>query len=581
MLQELHITNFAIIDDVHLKFTKGFNIITGETGAGKSILIDAVNTALGAQADRDFVRSGAEKATVEVSFGVPPVLQTQLQTMLEDDEIDFSEPDEILLSREIKARGRSVARINGTIVKLSTYREVGAMLVDIHGQSDNLSLLKPRLHIYLLDRFADLEESRATLTTLVKRLQQIRHEIEGLQQDEAALERRIEILEYQIQEIETAHLRPGEDEELKAESNRLANSERLLEFTTEVERLLNGDDLGEVGAVDLLGEAALILSRITPLDPSINDLAELAETVSVQVEELAEGMRRYGERIDLTPGQLDKIEERLALLSNLKRKYGGSIEAVLGFLERARRELDGITHSEERLEELQAQEDDLLYQIGGLAANLSQRRQKAAQKLARMVEEQLKDLRMEAARFEVRIEQHPDEGGCYVNDQRLAFDATGVDDVEFMLATNFGEPIKPLAKVASGGETSRSMLALKQVLSQADQTPTLIFDEIDSGIGGRLGAVIGQKLWRLADGHQVLCITHLAQLASFADVHFRVRKKVVGKRTITEVDQLDGNGRLAELAEMLGAETDSARQSAHELLEMARQIKDGQRVGQL
>ncbi len=579
MLQELHITNFAIIDDVHLKFTDGFNIITGETGAGKSILIDAVNTALGAQADRDFVRSGADKATVEVVFRIPPVLQTELQTMLAEDEIDFSEPDEILLSREIKARGRSVARINGTIVKLATYREVGAMLVDIHGQSDNLSLLKPSLHIYLVDRFAELEESRLALTTLVKRLQQTRREIEDLEQDEAAIERRIEILEYQIQEIDAAKLRPGEDEELKADSNRLANSERLLEFTTEVERLLNGDDLGETGAVDLLGEAALILSRITSLDSSIGELAELAETISVQVDELAEGIRHYGESIDVTPGQLDKIEERLALLSNLKRKYGGSIEAVLAFAEHARQELDGITHSEERLEQLQGQEEDLLHQIGGLAANLGKQRQKAGERLAKLVEQQLRDLRMESAHFAVRIEQYEAEDGCYVGDQRMAFSASGIDDVEFMLATNYGEPLKPLAKVASGGETSRSMLALKQVLSQADQTPTLIFDEVDSGIGGRLGTVIGEKLWQLAAGHQVLCITHLAQLASFADVHFRVRKRVVGQRTITEVDQLDREGRLNELAEMLGSETDSARQSALELLEMAHQAKGGQRVG--
>ncbi len=577
MIHELHITNFAIIDDVHLEFANGFNIITGETGAGKSILIDAVNIALGAQADRDFIRAGADKATVEAMFKVPPVLRTEIQLLLDEEELDYDSLDAIMLSREIRANGRNVARVNGSVCKLAIYREIGGLLVDIHGQSEHLSLLKPRQHIYLLDRFADLEESRLAVATLVRRLQQIRRELRSLEQDETALARRVEILEYQIQEIETADLKPGEEDRLKGESNRLANSERLLELATEAEQAMFADDeVGELGAVELLGEAALALSKLSRLDPELKELAQLAETVSVQAEELADSIRQYAEKIDVSPGQIDTIEERLALISSLKRKYGGSESAALEFAETARQELEGITHSEERLTQLQQQEEQLLHQIGDLGSNLSKQRQKAGQRLSTMIESQLKDLRMEAARFAVQIEQHDAEDGCYAGDRRVTFDATGIDDLQFYLATNYGEPMKPLAKIASGGETSRSMLALKHALSQADQTPSLIFDEIDQGIGGRLGLVVGEKLWRLSTGHQVLCVTHLAQLASFADVHFRVSKHIVGQRTITHVDNLSATERLSELAEMLGAETESARQNAQELLALARQVKTEQ-----
>ena len=578
MLQELHITNFAIIDDIHMEFANGFNIITGETGAGKSILIDAVNIVLGAQADRDFIRSKTDKATVEAVFAIPESLQPIFKPFLDGEDIEYESLDELMLSREIRVNGRNVARVNGTVCKLATYREIGSLLIDILGQSEHLSLLKPRRHIYLLDRYAELDSTREKFTKLVKEIQQVRREMDALQQDEAAIARKIEMLEYQIQEIDTAKLKKGEDEALKAESNRLANSEQLLTLTHNAERLLFADEVDEAGAVELLEEASLVLTKLVRFDPSLKELAELADSVSIQAGDLADGIRHYGEKIDVSPGQLDQVEERLAVIGDLKRKYGNSIEEVLDFAKNAKTELETISHSEERLEALAAEEEKLLKSMGELGATLTSKRREAAARLAQMVDDQLKELRMDAARFSVRITQSEAEDGCYVDDRRLRFDSTGIDNVEFMLATNFGEPVKPLAKVASGGETSRSMLALTHVLAQADETPTLIFDEIDAGIGGRLGAVIGEKMWRLSNDHQVLCITHLAQLASFADIHFQVSKEVINERTITQVTKLDPAGRMLEIAEMLGSEMDNSRQGAHDLLNHAWQIKSGQGV---
>lgn len=574
MLQELHITNFAIIDEVHLEFLAGFNVITGETGAGKSILIDAVNAVLGAQADRDFIRSGADKAVVEAVFAVPAEMQPDIQLMLDEEAIEYQTLNEIQLIREIRANGRHVARVNGTVCKLSTFHEIGAMLVDIHGQSDHMTLLKPSQHVFLLDRYGNLEGLRSTVAGYVRKVKQVQREAAQLKQDEAALARRAEMLGYQIQEIHSANLKAGEDDELKAESNRLLNGQRLLDWTSEAERCLINDDVDGSGAVELLDEASIALTKLARVDPSMTELAQLAETVSIQAQELADRVRQYKRRIDVAPGQLDFVEERLTLIGSMKRKYGGTIEDVLAFAENAQQELDGISNSEERLQVLAEQEEKLLRQIGETAAKLSTERQNAAQKLGELVENELKQLRMEASRFVVQLGQHDHAEGAYVGNRRLAFDNTGIDKVEFLLSTNLGEPLKPLAKVASGGETSRSMLALKNVLAHADHTPTLIFDEVDQGVGGRLGSVLGEKLWELATHHQVLCITHLAQLASFADIHFRVSKGVVDARTVTQVKKLDPAGRMLELAEMIGTKNETARQNAHELLTTALEYKN-------
>jgi len=577
MLQELRIKDFAIIDELTLTLDPGFLVITGETGAGKSIIVDAVNLLLGERSDATLVRGGADRAMIEGIFGIPPALQADVQALLEAEGLDGELPDEVILSREVRSSGRSLARINGTTCNLAVYREIGGMLVDIHGQGEHLSLLRPAQHIYLLDRYAGLEDARAGFKEVVRALDQVRAEIKSLLTDEAALARRVDMLQYQVQEIDSAALRPDEEAELQQERNRLVNAEKIAELATEAQYALLGD-MGETSGVDLLAQAAIDLSRLAKLDPTIAEYAELAESLSAQADELARTVRQYREDIEYDPHRLDQIEERVEIITRLKRKYGGSIEAALAHADKARAELESITHSEERLAELRAQEDRLLHQIGTLAAQLSAKRRAAAQKLTEAIVRELDELKMQGARFEVQIAWQDDPEGCFVEDRRLAFGPNGIDQVEFYMAANVGEPLRPIAKVASGGETSRIMLALKSVLTHADQVPTLIFDEIDQGIGGRIGAVVGQKLWRLSDRHQVLVVTHLAQLAGFGDAHYRVSKHVQNKRTVTQVQRLDDQGRVDELAEMLGAETDSARQSAYDILMLARRLKEGRRL---
>ncbi len=578
MLQELRIKNFAIIDDLALRFQDGFQVITGETGAGKSIIVEAVGLLLGERSDSSMVRGGEDRAYIEGTFIIPPRLCDEINSFLRAEGLEGDAPDEVTLSREVRANGRSQARVNGSICNLKVYREVGSLLIDIHGQSEHLSLLRPAQHLYLLDRYASLEEQRAVVQDLVAQLGDVRQEIADLLTDEAALARRIDMLQYQVQEIETADLRPEEEDELQQERNRLVNAEKIAELARETEFALTGE-LGEVpGVEDLLGQAAILLDKLARLDPAVEESAQLAETLSAQASELANAVRYYRESIEFDPRRLDQIEERIEVITSLKRKYGGSIEAVLAFAENAQAELDAIIHSEERLEELRAEEERLLRALGEQAGDLSARRQQAAARLTEAIERELNDLRMQDARFDVQIEQDDDPRGCYVDDRRLAFSRTGIDRVEFFIAANVGEPLRPLAKVASGGETARIMLALKGVLSYADQIPTLIFDEIDQGLGGRMGAVLGQKLWRLSEHHQVLCVTHLAQLAGFGDAHYRVTKHVYNQRTVTRVDLLDDHGRVDELSEMLGAETSSARQSAYDILMLARRTKEGRKL---
>ena len=579
MLQELRIQNFAIIDDLTLEFSDGFIAITGETGAGKSILVDAVGLLLGARADGSMVRGGTERAVIEGVFSVPENVQDLLDRLLRAEELEASDTEgEIILAREVRANGRSRARVNGVLCPLKTYRAIGELLVDIHGQHEHQSLLRPAQHLYLLDRYAGLVAQREYLAALVKRWEELRAEIEALLTDEAALARRVDMLTYQIQEIHSADPRPEEEAELQQERTRLVNAERIAELVTEAQYALTGELADAAGAEDLLAQVALALSKLARVDESAAEHAQTAEALSAQASELADALRRYREGIEYDPKRLDAIEERLEVISRLKRKYGGTVEAVLAFAQQAQAELDAISHSEEKLEALRAQEEELLHTIGEAAGALSVERQRAAARLTQEIVRELADLRLENAQFQVQIAQQEAVDGCYVGERRLRFTRAGVDQVEFFMSANPGEPLRPLAKVASGGEAARIMLALKSVLSEADQTPTLIFDEIDQGIGGRMGAQVGRKLWELAARHQVLVVTHLAQLAGFADVHYRVSKHTQGGRTVTHVDKLDERGRVEELADMLGAETTSARQSAYDILMLARRAKEGRRL---
>ena len=577
MLEELRVQDFAVIDKLDLSFGKGFNVITGETGAGKSILIDAVELILGGKADPAFVRAGSERSVIEGVVSIDSPNRAEVMAILErEDLVDAENPDYVTLVREIRRRGRSTGRVNGIAVKADILSEIGDILFDIHGQSAHLSLFRRRYHIDLLDRYADLLEVRAGLAGLVHALGAMQQEMRRLQEDKESLQRRADLLRYEAEEIEAAGLQPDEERGLLAERNRLANSEQLAALAQESARLLNGDD-GDSHRpiVDGLMQVTAAMTRLAEIDPDMGADYELAEGLAQQAQELALTMARYAGEVEHDPQRLDELEERLELIRTLKRRYqADSIEGIIAYGARAARELEGLDHSEARLADLRRQEGRLLGHIGDISRRLSKARQAAGKALGAAVVRELNDLRMERTRFDVLLAQAEHPAGCIVGGRRYKFDAKGMDDVEFMMSANPGEPLRPLAKVASGGEAARIMLALKRVLSAADQTPILIFDEVDQGIGGRIGAVVGEKLWSLSAGHQVLCVTHLPQLASYGDRHFHVRKDITRLRAAAQVRLLEDEGeRIVEIADMLGAGGESGRRSARDILEAARRRK--------
>jgi len=557
-----------------LSFSTGLVVFTGETGAGKSIIIDAVDLLLGGRADPTFVRAGAEVARVEGLFAIDPKLRPTIQALLAREELlDDELAGEIAISREIRREGRSTGRINGHMVNLAFMKEIGQILVDIHGQSEHLSLLRMREHLFLLDRFGELEPQREALASVVRELNSVRRELAELRHSEREMERRLDMLDFQIREIEAARLKPGEDKTLLDERTRLANAEKLAALTDEACAALSTGAEDTPSAADLLGEAARALNGLAKIDPSRAEQRDQAVALSEQFKDLARELEDYREQIEFNPKRLDIVEERLELIKTLKRKYGASLEEVLAYGAQAQAERDSLTHSGERLAELSAREDKLLRRIGQLGSAISAARRAAGDRLARAIEAELADLRMDRAQFGVDVRSAPDPAGAYVDGQRVAFDSTGTDRVEFLVAPNPGEGLKPLVKIASGGETSRLMMALKGVLARADRTPTLIFDEIDQGIGGRVGAIVGEKLWSLSEQHQVLCITHLPQLAGYGDQHLRVEKLVNGDRTVTEVQPLSTAERVTEMAQMLGGMGEKTVESAEEILANIQRVK--------
>lgn len=602
MLRELHIEDFAIIDELHLTLEPGFNILTGETGAGKSILIDAVTLILGGRADITAVRTGAKRARVEGLFILTPSQQQRFAPLLDREELDGDDPDVLWLSRELRSNGRTVARVNGRVVSLNLIREIAEGLVDVHGQSEHLSLLRVGEHLTLLDRFAGLDVLRRQIADLVHQIQVVRHELKQLRQNERERMQRIDMLRFQVDEIRSANLKLGEQPELDAELVRLSNAEQLTALTTGLLTLFEEGTERKPSILDLLGQSQRDMSALARIDATLMPQTQLLEEVGYQIEDLTRVLRDYSNRIEFNPRRLTWVEERISLLRQLERKYGGDLKEILAYAQEVASELETLEHSDERIGELVEQEQSLLDQCAELCQTLSEKRQDAAAQLSKGIETELNDLRMEGTRIGITFAWHDDPTGLPLKTglpesktvtsadvemsealavTHAAFDATGIDQVEFVVAPNVGEGLKPMTRIASGGETARLMLAIKAVLSRADQTPTLIFDEIDQGIGGRVGAVVGAKLWQLtasygdetAPRHQVLCITHLPQLAGFGDSHFHIRKHITEGRTTTQVIRLDEESRIAELSQMLGTQGASAHQGALEILSQAETIK--------
>lgn len=573
MLTELLIQNFAIIDRVELDLGPGLLVFTGETGAGKSIIMDAVDMLLGGRADATVIRADSDLARVEATFQLSGPERQAANDILEREDL-LDDPGYVTLSREARREGRSVARVNGRTVNLSLLKELGEVLVDIHGQSEHLSLLNVRAHLGLLDRYAGVESLLAAYRKTYQSLLGLRRELNELREAQKDADRRAEMLTYQAEEIESAKLKPGEDEMLRKERDRLANAEALASLAQQAVTALDEGTPESPATSDLLGEAVTALTKLAQIDTGQAVLGEQAAGLSENLSDLVHSLRDYLEAIEYNPKRLEEAEERLDLIHRLTRKYGGSIEAVIAFGTESRRQLETITTASTRIAELEAAESAALEKTAKAALALSEKRKQAAEKMSKAIEVELDDLRMASARFAVDFQTRPGEDGIPLPDgSRVAFDANGLDKVEFLVAPNPGEGPKPLARIASGGETSRLMLALKNVLAQADQVPTLIFDEIDQGIGGRVGGTVGEKLWNLGRAHQVFVITHLPQLAVYGDSHYQVQKVIQGGRTLTRVAKLEGELRTLELAQMLGEVTEGTLRSAHDILQMAQAAK--------
>ncbi len=577
MLVELNIQNIAIIDRLRIAFEPGMNALTGETGAGKSIIIDALGAVIGGRTSPDMLRSGEERARVEAVFDLSNRGEDAALTALLDEAGIEHDDATLILSRDLHANGRSVARVNGQTVTVNLLGRIGERLVDIHGQSAHLSLLRPATHLEFLDAYAGLLDRRAELAGLVGQVRRIRAQRAELERDDRELARRTDLLRFQVDEIRGADLAADEEEALRVERQRLGNAASLQVIADTVYRTLReGTPPRGTSVVEGLRDVARNLGELARLDPALAEAESEVDEMVYLLEDVAATVRTYRDTVEDNPARLAEVEERLALIRDLERKYGGTIEEVLRFGEEASRELAMIEGSEERLLQLREEETRLLRQIGERAGTLSRSRHKAATRLAKAIEQQIAHLAMGRTRFTVYQSQEEDLEGAPVpgedgTTRTLAFDARGVDRVEFLIAPNVGEAPKPLARIASGGETARLMLALKSVLATADTTPTLVFDEVDVGIGGRSGHVVGETLSGLARNHQVLCITHLAQVAAFADGHFRIIKRDVRGRTISDVERLDDAERIDELAAMLDGVpiTPAARASAHDLAERA------------
>jgi DNA repair protein RecN (Recombination protein N) len=531
---------------------------------------------IGGKADTTFVRTDSDAAFVEGVFQLKGPEREAVHEVLKREEL-MDDPDYVVLMREVRREGRSVARINGRTVNVGLLKELGALLIDIHGQAEHLSLLDPRAHSGLLDRYADVSKPLNDYRQTYHSLLNLRRELSDLRKAQADADRRIEMLTYQVEEIEDARLKVGEDEELRKERDRLANAESLAQNAQEALAILEEGSPEMPAATDLIGQAAQALAALAKIDSGQTELSNQAEVMLDTLSDIVHDLRDYLEEIEFNPKRLDEVEERLDLIHSLSRKYGGSVPAVIAYGNESKKQLETITGAADRIAELEMQEAKLLEKLSKQGTTLSEKRKSAAETMGKGIELELDDLRMASAQFGVDFQTKLDPNGIPLADgTRLAFDQNGIDRVEFLVAPNPGEGLKPLAKVASGGETSRLMLGLKNVMASADEVPSLIFDEIDQGIGGRVGMVVGHKLWNLSRTHQVFCVTHLPQLAVFGDQHYQVQKLVDKGRTLTRVEPLEGEPRLLELSQMLGEVGEGTLRSAHELLQTARQmVKEG------
>jgi DNA repair protein RecN (Recombination protein N) len=558
VLNLLHIKNVAVIEKADLSFGPGLNVLTGETGAGKSIVIDAIGALIGGRVSKDIVRTGADSALITAQFD----MDDMIKSWLSDNDLEPPEDDVLLISRKITSDGRSTCRVNGVPLSVSQLRQLGQLLIDIHGQNDGQKLLGEANHRAYLDAFGGLEESAGRCRELYRKFRETQRAYEELKKSEKDKELRIEELQRQINEITSANPKHGEQEELLERRHILKNAGRLTEYVEKAYYALYGDE-NSSGALPLLMDAEADVEAASRISETIGELAESMRDVRYRLEDVTGQLAELRESLDFSPGELESLEGRLALLQRLERRYG-SVEDMLDRLEKAQKELEDMENLSERLEAFRLETEKRRQEMLKTAKQLSDKRKKAAKTLQARIAEELKQLSMPGVRFEVEFvkKDEPDE--------------TGLDGIRFLMSANVGEAMGRISRIASGGELSRIMLAMKNVLSSTDNVGILIFDEIDSGVSGVAAQRVGEKLAELAETKQILCVTHLPQIAVMADKHYSIEKKQIDNRTYTIVNPLDIKGRKKELARLIGGDnvTDVTLSGAGELLEAASKFKE-------
>lgn len=563
MLLELSIKNFAVIKEITIPFHKGLTILTGETGAGKSILIDAIGLLLGGRGSSDYIRHGCKKAEIEGLFEFE--VNSPAVKVLNEHGIEYEE-HLVVVRREITEKGKSLCRINGRLIPQSIMRELGPWFITVHGQHEHHSLMQEERHIQWLDSYGEdqLQTTLKEYSRIYKRYLQLKSELDYMSTNEREMVQRIDMLRFQWKEIVEGSLEPGEDEQLLMERKRLSGGEKMAKGIETAYYSLSGEQRG----IDWLANAIENVEPLLTYDSSLEELHKTLEEAYYQVEEVARSLRQLQDEVQFDPERLSFIESRLDEINRLKRKYGKSVDEILEYAASIEDELEKMENRENRIEELQKKVEETGQDLAIEARELSEIRKRVAMQLAFFIEKELKDLHMSRTQFEIAITREPDEKGISINGEKVRIHPKGIDQVEFMISPNPGEPLRPLARIASGGELSRIMLAMKTILAHSENIDTLIFDEVDTGVSGRTAQAIAEKLNRVANRRQVLCVTHLPQVASMADTHLHIVKHMGENETETRVKELNEDEKAVELARMLGGVevTDKTLEHAKEML---------------
>ncbi len=566
MLLQLDIKNIALIEEVSIELGAGLNVLTGETGAGKSIIIDSINAILGERVSKDIIRTGEDRAFVEAAFQID---NGYLADIWSEMGVEPEEDGTLILSREITQSGRNICRVNGKMAAVSLLKQIGERLIDVHGQHDNQSLLKTDKHIELLDSFGgdSIKLIKEEYLALLEQYKETCSRIKAISGNPGERERKIDLLKFQINEIKSAKLKNNE-EELNKQKLLLTNAEKIKEALTITYSLLSSGERGEQTAVDSINSALSQLSSITRLDSCYEEMYNRIKEALYQLEDIADDVRKNCENIEYDPKLLEEIEERLDQIFKLKRKYGATIDDINAYCLKSEEQLEQLEKSKEYITKLRQQQTDLAEKLMNKSKKLNEERRRAAHILESKIGEQLDELEMKNSKFKVDI-QFNDASD---KESDIKFTRNGLDKVEFLISPNLGEPLKPLAKIASGGEMSRVMLAIKNILAEVDKIPTMIFDEIDTGISGKAAQKVGEKLADISEGHQVICVTHLAQIACMADNNYLIEKVSNVSSTSTNVIMLDKNKKIREIARLIGGTltTDTSLKYAEELINSSR-----------